>query len=85
LFAEKTGEKSASQIRAFDDKEAATAGFYKSPWGLHPKIQLLMVEQLMTGQQIDYPLPGQVNLTFKKAQKVKKLGPKDQKMSFEPS
>ena len=45
--------------------EAASAGFYKSPWGHHPKIQILTIEQLLAGKGIDYPHP--TNVTFKRA------------------
>ena len=52
-------------------KEAASAGFYKSPWREHPVMQILTVEDLLKGKKIDYPdLPG-VNVTFKKAPKAK--------------
>jgi site-specific DNA-methyltransferase (adenine-specific) len=47
--------------------EAATAGFYKSPWGQHPKLQLLQVEEILQGKQVDCPPLSQVNVTFKKA------------------
>jgi DNA modification methylase len=48
-------------------KEAASAGFYKSPgWNKdYPRIQLLTVAELLDGQAIEYP-PGE-KLTFKKA------------------
>ncbi|MBI3661998.1 MAG: restriction endonuclease [Acidobacteria bacterium] len=45
--------------------EAASAGFYKSPWGQHPRIQILTIEQLLEGKGIDYPHP--TNVTFKRA------------------
>jgi site-specific DNA-methyltransferase (adenine-specific) len=51
-------------------KEAASAGFYKSPWGTHPRIQLLTVQELLDGKRIDYPPSQQVNATFKKAKKA---------------
>ena len=51
-------------------KEAASAGFYKSPWGMHPRIQILTVEELLEGKRIDYPPAVQVNATFKKAKKA---------------
>ena len=38
--------------------EAASAGFYKSPWGQHPKIQLLTVAELLEGKLIDMPAGG---------------------------
>lgn len=51
-------------------KEAATAGFYTSPWGgKHPRLQLLTVAELLDGRQIDMPPLHQVNRTFKKATK----------------
>ena len=36
-------------------QEAASAGFYESPWGRHPRIQLLTVGELLAGKRIDYP------------------------------
>lgn len=51
-------------------KEAASAGFYKSPWGTHPCIQLLTVQELLDGKRIDYPPSQQVNATFKKAKRA---------------
>jgi hypothetical protein len=38
--------------------EAASAGFYSSPWGQHPKIQLLTVAELLGGGRIDMPGSG---------------------------
>ena len=35
--------------------EAAEAGFYTSPWGKHPRIQLRTVAELLAGRGIDYP------------------------------
>ena len=49
-------------------REAASAGFYESPWGKHPRIQLLTVEDLLGGKSIDYPQD--TDVTFKKAQRV---------------
>ena len=51
--------------------EAASAGFYKSRWGNHPTLQILTIEELLKGKRIDCPPLGQVNVTFKKAPKVK--------------
>lgn len=53
-------------------KEAASAGFYESPWGMHPRIQLLTVEDLMDGHGVDYPKTAGSNVTFKKAPKKTK-------------
>jgi len=52
-------------------REAASAGVYKSPWGSHPCLQILTIEELLTGHKIDYPPAGQVNITFRKAPKAK--------------
>jgi hypothetical protein len=48
-------------------KEAASAGFYTSPWGQHPRIQLLTVGELLAGKRIDCPPLRQTDRTFKKA------------------
>ncbi len=49
--------------------EAASGGFYKSPWGTsHPRLQILTVGELLEGKTIDYPRT--VNVTFKKAPKA---------------
>jgi len=50
--------------------EAASAGFYESPWRKHPRLQLLTVEELLDGAIIDMP-PQQANVTFKRAPKAK--------------
>jgi len=55
-------------------KEAASAGFYKSAWGKHPRLQLLTIEELLGGKGIDYPPSEQVNVTLKKG-KGKKATP----------
>ena len=48
-------------------KEAAEAGFYKSPDGTsYPRMQVLTVEQLLNGQQVEYPRYARDN-TFKQA------------------
>jgi len=55
--------------------EAASAGFYKSPWQEkpYPRLQILTVEELLNGKRIDCPPLGQVNVTFKKAPKAKEV------------
>jgi len=52
-------------------KEAAEAGFYKSPHleEKFPRIQILTVDQLLRGEQMKYPR--WVDATFKKAPKVR--------------
>ena len=52
-------------------KEAASAGFYRSPWGTkHPKLQILTAEHLLAGQGLSYPAPGQTNVTLRKASRA---------------
>lgn len=46
--------------------EASKAGFYDSPWGSHPRLQVLTVEQLLSGKSIDYPGPSQIHMTIKR-------------------
>jgi site-specific DNA-methyltransferase (adenine-specific) len=45
--------------------EAASGGSYTSPWGKHPRIQILTVEQLLKGEGIDYPPARQASVTYK--------------------
>ena len=55
--------------------EAASAGFYASPWGQHPRIQILTVGELLAGKKLDVPPPRQTSLTYKRAPKaLKKTG-----------
>lgn len=49
--------------------EAASAGFYKAPWGKdYPRLQLLTIADLLGGRTVDFP---RENVTFKKAPKEK--------------
>jgi DNA modification methylase len=51
--------------------EAASAGFYDSPWsGKHPRLQIVTVGELLGGKKLDMPPVGQTNVTFKKAPKA---------------
>jgi hypothetical protein len=63
--------------------EAASAGFYQSPWKRYPRIQILTVGELLEGKEIDYP-PEQerVDATFKKARRVKPEPEKNQDLPF---
>ncbi|MCK5225244.1 MAG: restriction endonuclease [Planctomycetes bacterium] len=62
--------------------EAASAGFYDSPWGKkkHPRLQILTIEDLLSEKQIDCPPLSQVNITFKKAAKAKSKKTETQQM-----
>ncbi|MDP8238007.1 MAG: DNA methyltransferase [Candidatus Hatepunaea meridiana] len=50
-------------------REATSAGFYKTPFVRKPfpKIQLLTVEEILNGKQIDYPFPEFSRVGMKKA------------------
>jgi len=52
--------------------EAASAGFYESPWGKHPRLQILTVGELLEGKQVDMPPVRQTNVTFKRAPRAKR-------------
>ena len=45
--------------------EASAAGFYKSPWGNHPRLQILTIAEIFGGAHIDYPPT--LNVTHKRA------------------
>ena len=49
--------------------EAASGGFYESPWGRHARLQIFTVAELLKGAQIDCPKTEGVDVTFKKARK----------------
>jgi site-specific DNA-methyltransferase (adenine-specific) len=52
-------------------REAASAGFYESPWGKHPSLQILTIEELLDGKGIDAPT-GRANVTFKQAPRYRR-------------
>ena len=61
--------------------EAASAGFYESEgWGKYPRLQILTIEELFQGKQIQYP--PQASATFKKAPKASPKGPEDASLPF---
>lgn len=62
-------DKPTQQMRAW----AAGQGFYESPWGKHPKIQLLTVGELLDGKKVDMPQTQGINRTFKSAPKAKRV------------
>jgi len=52
-------------------KEAASAGFYDSPWdGKHPRVQILTIEEILAGKKLDCPPLRPTNVTFKKAKRA---------------
>ena len=50
--------------------EAASAGFYTSPWGSHPRLQIVTVGDLLAGARIDMPPIRQTSVTYKRAPKA---------------
>jgi len=50
--------------------EAASTGFYASPWGTHPKLQILTVGDLLDGKRLDMPPIRQTSVTYKRAPKA---------------
>jgi hypothetical protein len=55
-------------------EEAIAAGYYHSPvWNKdYPKVQILTIEDIMSGKTVEMPPQAQVSTTFAKAQRVKK-------------
>lgn len=51
--------------------DAASAGYYSSPWGDHSRLQMLTIQDLLNGKKIDMPQTAGVNTTFKQAPKAK--------------
>ena len=64
-------------------REAASAGFYKSPWGEHPKLQILTVGELLDGKPIDMPPIRQTSATFERAPRAKSKGAKLPQLEFD--
>jgi site-specific DNA-methyltransferase (adenine-specific) len=51
--------------------EAAEAGFYESPWGRHPRIQLRTIRELLAGWGVDYPHVTGANVTHRRASRAR--------------
>lgn len=51
--------------------EAATAGFFETPWGRFPVLQILTIDELLAGGRIQYPTITHGNVSFKRAEKGK--------------
>ena len=63
--------------------EAASAGSYRSPWGRHPRVQVITVDELLAGAQLDAPPTRQVDRTFRKAPSVAAATPEAQQLDFD--
>lgn len=60
--------------------EAASAGFYKAPWGKdYPRLQLLTIAEILSGKGVDFP---RENITFKKAPKTQAPTAETKKLEF---
>lgn len=65
--------------------DAAESGWYESPWGTkHPRIQILTIKELLSGKRIDLPT-SKINVTFKKAEKIKENGNNNLELPFNNS
>lgn len=76
-----TLEKPTKDMR----RETTSAGFYESKsWDRkHPRLQILTIEELFNGKQIDYPPHRQVNRTFRKTRRVLETGAPHPNLPFE--
>jgi len=54
--------------------------FYTSPWGKHPTLQILTIEDLLTGKTFDRS--AQTSVTFKRAPKAEAPLPKGRSLDF---
>ena len=63
--------------------EAASAGFYTSPWGRHPRVQILTIEELLNGAQLNAPPTRQVDRTYRKPPRVAVATPETPRLDFE--
>ena len=62
--------------------ETSAAGFYKSPWGNHPRLQILTIAELLEGRRIDYPPT--INVTHKRAPRAEGPQPEQLVLAAEP-
>ena len=60
--------------------EAASAGFYTSGWGQHPRLQIMTVGELLSGKRLDIPPVRQASVTHKRAPKVKPAPPEQPRL-----
>lgn len=51
--------------------ESADGGLYESPWGQHPRLQILSVADLLAGKRIDYPDVAGANITYEQARRAR--------------
>ncbi len=63
--------------------EAASAGSYTSPWGRHARVQILTIEDLLSGVQLDAPPTRQLDRTYRKPPRVAAPTPAVQRLDFD--
>lgn len=63
---------------------AAEAGFYESPWGKHPRLQLRTISELLDDKGIDYPHVTGANVTLRRAQRARPAGAEAMELSGPP-
>lgn len=66
-------------------QDAASAGFYDSPWGKHARLQLFTVADLLGGASLDYPKTSGINQTFKQAPRALKVAEAHPELFGSPS
>jgi hypothetical protein len=71
-------EEPSAGIRA----EAAVAGFYASPWGKHPRIQMRTDGEQLARKGVDYPHVTGANITLRRAVRAEAPAP-DQPALFD--
>lgn len=54
--------------------ESASSGFYKSPWGKHPRIQILTVRELLDGGKFNCPPIRPSGTTYRLPRRVHRAG-----------
>lgn len=56
--------------------EAIEAGFYKSPWGRYPRVQIITIRELLDETRgIEYPQDPSRETTYRRAPRVRRLPP----------
>ncbi|MEX0704847.1 MAG: DNA methyltransferase [Planctomycetales bacterium] len=67
------------------ETEAATAGFYRSPWTNkdYPRLQLVTVEDILEGWGIEMPPLGPTNVTLKRPKRAKRKSDKTRQERME--
>ena len=66
-------------------KEAATGGYYTSPWdnGRYPRLQLRTIKELLGGHGIEYPAKVQTNVTYQRAPRSESVEPQTRMLAFD--